>query len=171
MNIKRLVILTGTALLGLSLVLLWLSSNSDTSLRMAHAASPWYVAPGGIDSNSCMSSAASCATINGAIGKASSGDTVYVAKGTYIGNGDVVLLLNKSVTLSGGWDDTFTTQSGTSTIDGEGTRRGITVNSGVAAIVERFVVQNGWSDWVVGDGGGISNSGTLTLNSSTAVGS
>jgi hypothetical protein len=118
-----------------------------------------------------MSSAVPCATINGAIGKASSGETVYVTKGTYIGNGDVVLLLNKSVTLSAGRYDTFTTQSGTSTIDGEGSRRGITVNSGVAAIVERFVVQNGWSDWVVGDGGGISNSGTLTLSSSTAVGS
>jgi hypothetical protein len=133
------------------------------------AAGPWYVAPGGDDGNGCLSPATPCATTNGAIGKASAGDTIYVAIGTYTGTGDEVGLLNKSATLSGGWDETFTTQEGVSTIDGEDARRGIVVNGGVTAIVERFTVQNGLvGGWA--SGGGISNSGTLTLNSSTVTG-
>ena len=50
---------------------------------VARAAGPWYVAPGGSDGNSCLSAGSPCATINGAIGKAASGDTIYVATGTY----------------------------------------------------------------------------------------
>ena len=80
------------------------------------AAEPWYVAPGGDDSNDCQSSDTPCASINGAIAKASGGDTIYVAVGTYTDTGDQVVWLNKDTTLSGGWDETFTTQSGTSTV-------------------------------------------------------
>ncbi len=90
MNIKRMIIRTNTALLGLSLFLLWLLSASVTSLTVAYAAGPWHVAPGGSDSNSCLSASTPCATINGAIGKASGGDTIYVAIGTYTGTGDEV---------------------------------------------------------------------------------
>ena len=54
----------------------------------ARAAGPWYVAPGGSDSNACTSPGAACATINGAIAKASPGDTIYVATGTYTDTGD-----------------------------------------------------------------------------------
>jgi hypothetical protein len=115
-----------------------------------HAAGPWYVAPDGSDGNNCLSPATACATINGAIGKASSGDTIYVAMGTYTGTGDEVVLLNKSATLSGGWDGTFTTQSGTSTIDGQSALRGIFVNAGVIAIVESLNIQNGSATWQIG---------------------
>lgn len=135
---------------------------------LAHAAGPWYVAPGGNDGNSCLSAGSPCATINGAIGKASSADTIYVATGTYTNStGSEVVLLNKSATLSGGWDTTFTVQSEMSTIDGEGARRGATVNNGVTASVERFVVQNGEISGEgagEGAGDGILNDGTLTLN-------
>jgi uncharacterized repeat protein (TIGR01451 family) len=128
----------------------------------------WYVSPSGNDGNDCQSPATPCATINGALGKANflTGDTVLVAVGTYTGSSDEVVLLDKSLRLFGGWDGTFTTQSGTSTIDGEDVRRGITVNGGVTAIVERFAVQNGSA----GSGGGITNSGILTLTNSTVSG-
>jgi uncharacterized repeat protein (TIGR01451 family) len=130
----------------------------------ARAAGPRYVAPGGIDSsNDCTNSSAPCATIQHAVDEADLGDTIYVATGTYTGTGDEVVLLDKDATLSGGCDGTFTTQSGTSTIDGEGSRRGITANSGVTAVVERFTIQHGSSGW----GSGISNHGSLTLNNST----
>jgi len=89
--------------------------------RPARAAGPWYVAPGGSDSNSCLTAGSPCATINGAIGKATSGDTIKVAVGTYTSTaGSEVVLIDKSLTLSGGWDSGFTTQSGMSTIDGQG---------------------------------------------------
>ena len=39
----------------------------------------WYVKPGGNNNNSCLSPAAACATINGAINKSQSGDTIFVA--------------------------------------------------------------------------------------------
>jgi len=150
-----------TVLAFMALTLIVLISKS------ARAAGPWYVAPGGSDSNSCLVPAAPCATINGAIGKASSDDTIYVATGTYTNtSGTEVVLIDKSITLSGGWDATFTIQSGVSTIDGEAARGGIavgtTVGSGVTTIIERFVVQNG----SLYGGGGIYNWSTLTLNNS-----
>jgi len=134
--------------------------------RPARAAGPWYVAPGGDDSHACTSPGTACATINGAIGKASSGDTIKVAIGTYTSTvGSEVVLINQNITLSGGWNSGFTTQSGMSTIDGGGVRRGVT-NSASSATVERFIVQNGAVAYT--SGGGIYNlNGTMTLNSST----
>ncbi len=87
----------------------------------AIAAGPWYVAPSGSDSNACDSPAAPCATINAALGKPAcvAGDTIRVAIGEYRGTGEQIVLLNKSVTLAGGWDAGFATQAGTSTIDGQ----------------------------------------------------
>jgi hypothetical protein len=136
-------------------------------MKPAYAAGPWYVAPSGDDGNTCTSPGEACATINGAIGKASSGDTIYVAIGTYTGGGYEVVLIDKNITLSGGWDESFATQEGTSIIDGEEARRGITVNGGVTTFIERFTVQNGF----VERGGGIYNDGgTVTLKNSTVSG-
>jgi uncharacterized repeat protein (TIGR01451 family) len=135
----------------------------------ARAAGPWYVTPGGDDSNDCLSPTTACATINGALNKPGfvAGDTILVATGTYTSTGSEVVLLDEDVTLSGGWDVTFTTQSGASTIDGQGARRGITVDGGWAAIIEWFSIQGGYNWWA---GGGILNRGTLILNNSTVCG-
>ncbi|HEY5670615.1 MAG TPA: hypothetical protein VIS10_11500, partial [Anaerolineales bacterium] len=85
------------------------------------AAGPWYVAPGGDDINDCLGIGSPCATINGALAKVgfTAGDTIFVATGTYTSSTSEVVMINKSVTLSGGWDVAFTTQNGMSTIDGE----------------------------------------------------
>jgi len=150
------------------LSLMVLAGAGLLSLRPApaRAAGPWYVAPGGNDSNSCSSVGTPCATINGAIGKASSGDIVYVAIGTYTSStGSEVVLIDKSVTLSGGWEAGFTTQGGMSTVDGERARRGMTVNSGVTVTVDRFSIRNGATDQV---GGGLYIlQSTVTINSSS----
>ncbi len=141
----------------------WGEGQRPTTANVMLVPTTYYVATTGSDSNSCTAPALPCATINGAIGKAAaSGDTIKVAVGTYTGTGTEVVLINKSVTLSGGWDATFTTQSG-STIDGQNARRGMTVDSGVTATVERFTIQNGWHSSI---GGGIGNYGNLTLNTS-----
>ena len=82
----------------------------------------WYVTTSGNNSDDCLSPATACATINGTLSKPGfiAGDTIRVATGIYTGAGDQVVLLDKSVTLSGGWNAGFTTQSGASKIDGEG---------------------------------------------------
>ena len=89
-----------------------------------------YVAPGGDDGNDCSSEGDACETINAALGEPGCGSTIKVASGTYTGTGsDPVVSITRSIALSGGWDETFTEQIGTSTIDGEDARRGIGVNS------------------------------------------
>lgn len=57
----------------------------------------WYVGPGGSDGAACTYEAAPCLTINGAIGKAATGDTIHVAAGTY---GESVSV-TKSLTILG----------------------------------------------------------------------
>lgn len=139
-----------------------LSSLADVQPALA-APTTWYVTTSGNDTNSCATTVAPCLTINGAIGKAVSGDTINVAIGTYTGSGTEVVLINKSITLSGGWDITFTTQNGTSIIDGQESRRGITVTIDTVVVLDSFTVQNGYHD---NQGGGIRNNGTLTINNS-----
>jgi len=163
----------------------------------------WYVAPGGNDTaNDCLTTTTPCATINGVMGAVStapyiattnfiSGDEIRVAAGTYTGTSiDQVVLLDQSLTLSGGWDAGFTAQSDTCVVDGGSTRRGITVWNNVPAVtIDRFVVRNGAPGRGAGinvgggstvtisnstfsnnqsgqEGGGISNAGTMTLTGS-----
>jgi len=127
--------------------------------------STWYVVTTGSDSNDCLTPDTPCATINTAIAKASSSETIYVATGTYTGAGSQVVLIDKSVTLSGGWDGSFSLQNGFSIIDGENARIGIYINSsGSVVVINNFVIQNGYS----GQGGGIRNANAnLTINNST----
>lgn len=52
--------------------------------QMAYAANTtWYVATTGDDGNSCLAPDAACQTIAAAVGKASAGDTIEIAAGTY----------------------------------------------------------------------------------------
>jgi hypothetical protein len=134
----------------------------------AYAASSWYVATTGNDAANCLSPGTPCATINGVLAKAGfvSGDTVRVAAGTYTGTGSEVVQIAKNATLLGGWDSTFSAQTGTSTIDGAGTRRGVTIVGSITVVLDRFTIQNGF-DAGSGRAGGIDNvSGTLTLRNS-----
>jgi uncharacterized repeat protein (TIGR01451 family) len=135
----------------------------ELASQPARAAGPWYVAPGGDDGNDCLSPATPCASIDGALGKPGFviSDTVLVASGTYTGTGDEVVLLDQNVTLSGGWNVSFTVVSGTSIIDGQGARRGVYVNSSVIATIDYFVFKNGYAEIY---GGGVYNDhGILTL--------
>jgi hypothetical protein len=60
------------------------------------AATSLYVAPTGDDTNSCVSIAEPCQTINGALAKAGAGDTIYVAIGTYTGTALEVVDVQKA---------------------------------------------------------------------------
>lgn len=145
------------------LILAFIGMVQPTSIsHEAQAAGAWYVAVTGSDLDDCQSTSTPCATINGAIGKATSSDTIYIATGIYTNTtGSEVVLLNKDLTLSGGWNADFTQQTGMSTIDGEGERRCLDVSNAVATI-DHFVIQNGVALYP-STGGGVHNSGTLSI--------
>ncbi len=107
------------------------------------AAGPWYVAPNGNDGNSCLSPASPCANIQAAIGKASPGDTIYLAEGTYLGTGGILAAFGQNMTLSGGWNVSFTAQSGLSTLDGRNTYEIIFIADNIQVTLVRLQVQNG----------------------------
>lgn len=126
------------------------------------AGSTWYVAPAGDNANSCSAPDAPCATLNGVIAKAADGDTIRAMGGTYRDNGPEAVLINKSVTLTGGWDTNFAAQSFMSYIDGQMVRRSVTIPAGVTVTIEHFTIHGG----AAAEGPGVYNAGTLTLNDS-----
>ncbi|MEM5775671.1 MAG: hypothetical protein AAGU05_11785, partial [Anaerolineaceae bacterium] len=66
-------------------------------MQRVQAAGPWFVSPTGNDANDCLTETTACATINGAIAKASPGDIINVLAGTYIEDVNV----NKVVSIIG----------------------------------------------------------------------
>ena len=122
---------------------------------------PWRVSTTGDDANDCQTNSTPCATINGAIGKAFSGDIILVEQGRYTSATDPVVTISKELTILGGWDSNFDTQIGFATIDGENIRRG--VRNLATSTLDHFIVENGFS--ADGDGGGIYG-GNLSLSNS-----
>lgn len=119
------------------------AAHSPEALLALDPAS-WYVSTTGSDTDyDCLTPASPCLTINNAIGKASAGDTILVAEGTYTGTGSYVVSIPKDLSILGGWDPDFSAQEGFSTIDGEHVRSGIT--TGGMITIERFIIQNGKS--------------------------
>lgn len=113
----------------------------------------WYVdGVNGNDSNDCKSRRTACKTIGHAISLVSSGDTIGVGPATYTEN----LTINLSLRLIG---------SGASTtiIDGGSLNTVVTIASGANVTLSGFTIQHG----VARVGGGIHNSGILTINNST----
>jgi uncharacterized repeat protein (TIGR01451 family) len=153
----------------------------------------WYVTTSGDDGNSCQTVAEPCASINGVLEKSDfyPGDTILMASGTYTSSGSEVVNIDIACTVHGGWDDTFSTQEGRSILDGENSRRGLTVLSPAEVRLDQFSVQNGSASSTAGvfnsgilwlsnsivrnniadhSSGGIRNSGTLYLVNSTVDG-
>ncbi len=122
--------------------------KEETKTQEPLSATPitYYVSPTGSDSNSCLATTTPCQTINGALGKAASGDTVKVAEGiyTYSGSGSPnVVTISKSITLSGGWINGFSEQTGATIIDGENANNGLLASAdGSTVVVENFIIQN-----------------------------
>jgi hypothetical protein len=128
-------------------------------LTMVPAAfgSTWYVnGRTGNDANACTSSTLACRTIGQAIGRAASGDSIFIAAATYTEN----LVINVNLKLMGA-------NAATTIIDGGGNARVISIeNTGIAVTLSRLTIRNG----IAAGGGGILNWGTLTITNCAITG-
>lgn len=115
-----------------------------------------YVATTGNDVTGDGTQANPYRTIGKGITEANPDGTVNVADGTYQEH----LTINKNVNLVG------TSQTGT-IIDGNNNGRPITIANGVTVSITLFTIQNGRVTGYDAYGGGIANSGNLTLNNCT----
>ena len=133
------------------LTALWLVMHS------AALASTWYVnGVTGSDNNNCLSSTTACKTIGHAISRAASGDSIRVAAAIYVEQLTIAVSLN--ITGSGAL---------TTIIDGGGINTVVTVlNANANVGISSVTVRNGYA----GRGGGIYNSGILTISSSVISG-
>ena len=124
----------------------------------AFAATTWYVdGVNGSDSNNCKSPTTACKTIGHAISLASSGDSISVAAATYAEN----LTIGINLKVIGA-------SAVTTIIDGRRLSTVVTISSTSAhVILSSLTIQNGLLTAIAAFGGGIHNSGTLTINNST----
>jgi predicted outer membrane repeat protein len=116
-------------------------------------ASTWYVnGVSGDDGNNCKTKNTACATIGHAISLAASGDTIQIAAATYQEN----LSIPFDLTLNGA-------KAATTIVDGTQTTNVFTVGAGISLTLSNLTVKNGVG---YSGGGGVDNSGTLTVKRS-----
>lgn len=134
----------------------------SSGISHASAASTFYVAKSGNNANDCLSPAMPCFTINGALGKALPGDTIEVTAETYSGSDENVVVIDKDIILSGGWNSEFNVQTGMSVVDGQNLRRVIyIVGTTTFVSIDHFMFRNGFT---AAASGGVVNEGILTLD-------
>src|SRR5438445_4969826 len=123
----------------------------------AMASTTWYVnGMSGSNGSNCTSPTTPCKTIRHAISLATSGDTIRVAAAIYTEN----FTLGKSLNILGAG-------ASTTIIDGGGVRTVVTISNAAAHVtLSKLTIRNGKAT----SGGGINNSGTLTLTNSTVSG-
>ena len=115
--------------------------------------STWYVnGVSGDDGNNCKTKTTACTTIGHAISLAASGDTIQIAAATYQEN----LSIAVNLTLNGA-------KAATTIVDGTNTANVFTVGAGISLTLSNLTVKNGVG---YSGGGGVDNSGTLTVNKS-----
>lgn len=119
----------------------------------------WGDDQGGV--NPCTNRMLPCYNFDQAIAKAANGDTIFVTAETFYGFNITSPVINiiKNLTISGGWDDTFTTQNSLTLLDGQETGGVVVhVRKGVKATIERFRIANSNKS-----SQGVVNEGTLTI--------
>ena len=117
----------------------------------------WYVdGVNGNDGNDCKTRQTACKRIGHAISLASSGDTIGVRAATYTEN----LTIDISLKVSGS-DPT------TTIVDGGHAFTVFTISGKANVTLSKLTIRNGYKVYI---GGGVSNSGTLTINNSIVSG-
>ncbi len=136
----------------LTLMVLFLTWGA-APLQAAPDATLYVNAGTGDDGNDCLSPAAACATIGTAVSKATSGDTIEIAAGTYTEHD---ILLDKELSLIGAG-------AGSTVVDGGGNGRIFTIN--LSSTISGLTLQNGLTP----DDGIIFNSGGGAIFNSTSA--
>ena len=126
-------------------------SELGLSLSGVAYAADLFVATTGVDAGDCTDSMSPCLTIQYAVDVAApSGDTIYVAAGTYVEN----VTVDRDISIEGAG-------LGTTTVDGNGAGQVVVVWPDIDVILMGMTITNGLSD----NGGGIENEGNLTVDS------
>jgi hypothetical protein len=105
-----------------------------------------FVSPTG--SGTACSQAAPC-NLSESLSQSVDGDNLYLAGGVYTGSGGAVATITSSVVIRGGWDGTTTTPPvvnpflNPSTINGQGSRRGVNLASAKVAVLMDLIITNG----------------------------
>ena len=121
-------------------------------LESAHQGELFVDAQDGNDANACVAQDSPCKTIGGAVNKASAGDTIVVAAGSYTAE-MLPITIDKNLTFQGAG-------AGSTTVDGKQTSSVFLISQGVAVQMHGLAIQNGKAS----QGGGMVNAGTLTLS-------
>lgn len=167
MNTRRL-ILSGVLGLGLALALLAVLRPAEQTARAASAS--WFAQAG--SSGACTQN--DPCDLKTAVTLAGSGDTVYVAQGTYTGTGPAVIAVTTGITISGGWDgapsgpvmcDPNTYHA---VLDGENSRRAVYITGTIAPVLDGLTLQRGDATGLGGDPFGFDVGGALYANGTTA---
>jgi predicted outer membrane repeat protein len=145
-------IFTANNLAGTYMVAATIALPASISFQMTNKGIQ-YVSPNGVNGSVCNNPVAPCQTINYAISKAATGDVVYVTSGTHNQGRSMYALvyIYKDVTLSGGWNNTFTSQNGVSILDGQNGGPVIRIGEQAHSSIERFEIINGSAE----NGGGV----------------
>ena len=123
----------------------------------------FFVSPNGTGGDCSQSNPCALQT---ALTRATNGDTIYLARGTYTGSGPAVLTLTKSVTLYGGWNGAPTgpiirdPEAFPTVLDGEGQRRVVYIAGNITPTLDGLVITRGNASNATdfpGYGGGISS--------------
>jgi hypothetical protein len=140
-----------------------------TQAPIALAATTWYVnGVNGSDIHNCMSPLTACKTIGHAISLAASGDAVTIAAATY--NENVTIHVSLTVTGSG---------AGGTIIDGNASGSVVKIpDASTHVTLSNVTLRNGWArggcphrgNGAPSCGGGVYNTGTLTVNNSVITG-
>ena len=119
----------------------------------AWASTTWYVnGVSGSDSNNCTSLSTACKTIGHAISLASSGDSIMIAAATYTDT--LTININLKVIGSG---------ASTTIVEGAGAEVFFFPTTATNVTLSKLTIRGG-------NGPGVANNGTLTINSSTISG-